>query len=34
MARQTCTQCGSSEIKKMEEEDGSVNGVENSGESN
>lgn len=32
MGRQTCTHCGSSEIKKMVEEDASVRTAENSGE--
>lgn len=32
MARQTCTECGSSEIKKMVAEEESARAVENNGE--
>lgn len=32
MARQTCTECGSSEIKKMVVEEESARSAENSGE--
>jgi len=32
MARQTCTHCGSAEIKKMEEEEESARSAESNGE--